>query len=87
MKSKSFQPIKVTLTFDKNDIQAILRTANFGDGKQLKAGELTKVQYNDLKKELQDSAGGFVSEILDGAPWRFATAWLSDFTRKHIDKD
>lgn len=79
--------IKITLTFEANDLQRILDAANFGEEGALQLDELTGKQFKELKQELVSTAPNFVEEIVDGSYDACANDWLEDFRGDEDDED
>ena len=71
--------IKITLEFRESDLNAMLNAANFTDKPSLTVADLSPARFKELKKELEDTAGNFVEEIVDGTRNACANDWLCDF--------
>ena len=80
-----FKPIKVTLEFTADDIESILSYADF-DEREFNAKKLTRAQYRDLAKELQNTAENFVQEIVEGSEQACANDWLYDYMNAHFPR-
>lgn len=75
--SQKDKSITIKLTFDEDDLNRILRAANFGDADPLTVDEVIKQKkFAALKKELVDTADSFVEEIVDGSYEACANDWL-----------
>ena len=75
--SQKDKSIAIKLTFKEDDLNSILRSANFGDGNPLTVDDVIKAKrFSALKKEFEDTAQNFVWEIVDGSREACANDWL-----------
>lgn len=72
--------ITIELTFTEDNLNTMLRYANFGDGAALTMDDIiAQGRFDELKNELQNSSDNFVEEIVDGSEEACANDWLSEF--------
>jgi len=75
--SQKDKSITIKLTFDEDNLNAILKAANFGDANPLTVDDvIEQKKFAALKKELVDTAPNFVEEIVDGSYEACANDWL-----------
>ena len=66
--------ITVKITFNEDDVQALLNAANFGSEGARQLHELTNKEFTELKREIQSTP--FVEELVDTSYDACANDWL-----------
>mgnify|MGYP006921635008 CR=1 FL=1 len=80
MSSKD-KTLQITLVFTEDDLNTILKCANFGDGKSLTVNDVIKAgRWEELHSEIQDSADEIIYEIVEGSREACANGWLESFS-------
>ena len=73
--------MKLTLNFSEENLNTILESAHFGDGKPWTVKKLKKAKlYKAFIKEMKDTADNFVEEIVDESYEACANDWLNTFS-------
>ena len=73
--------MKLTLEFTEENLNTILEAAHFGDGKPWTVKTLKKAKlYKAFIKEMKDTAGNFVEEIVDESREACVNDWLNTFS-------
>ena len=86
--SQKDKSITIKLKFNEDDLNSILRSAHFGDGDPLTVDDVIKAKrFSALKKELDDSSGTFVMELVDGSDEACANDWLDGWGGKDEDDE
>jgi hypothetical protein len=73
--------IKMTLEFNEDDLNRILKDSYFGQGNAPKVSELTAAQFKQFKKELTETET-FKEELLEGTREAAANDWLCDLMQQ-----